>query len=185
MIPQMRNICPQCYNLRTLRLSQSRRQTLANKAKLLLKACHFGKAFIPAPLRVSSNKPVLRINSIILSVRTSCFITRLFKRKLDLPQSLGTVALAVRNRVQRSFQAKWSNQRQHLGRYCGIDPHVAECDTLRPPTMIYVGIVAQISCDTPQAIVMHPELASAVSAAKQSDQQATAIAHGARHPVDG
>src|SRR5215468_159774 len=142
MIPQMRNICPQCYNLRTLRLSQSRWQTLANKAKLLLKACHFGKAFIPAPFKVSGNKPVLGVNSIILSVRTSCFISRLFKRKLDLPQSLGTVALAVRNRLQRSFQAKWSNQRQHLGRYCGIDAHVAECDTLRPPAMIYVGIVA-------------------------------------------
>src|SRR3984893_1026640 len=108
-------------------------------------------------------------------------VTPLFKRELDLSQSLATVALAVRNCFQRSFQSKWSNQRQYLGRYCCIDPHVTECDTLRSPTMIYVSIVAQISCDTSQAIVVHLELASAASAAQQSDKQSTAIAYGARH----
>jgi hypothetical protein len=106
MLPQALQVCPQSQDLRALGVGRSRRLVLTCNVELFFKTRNLRKPFIPAPFEISGNQTVRRINGIILSVRASRFIARLFQRQLDLLQPLRAVALAIGDRLQGSVEAK-------------------------------------------------------------------------------
>src|SRR6266446_2126720 len=193
MVPQARQICSQGQEFCALSLGYGRRLLVARNAELIFKTRDFPEPFVPPPFEIAGNQTVFRINRIILPVGASRFVARLLQRQLDLLQSFRAGALTILDRLQRGIKAERRNQRQYLGRNCGIDAYVTKCDTLRPPPVIDGGVVAKIPRYTPRPVMQHLELASAMSTAQQSNQQSAAIPDRSRHhltlhigiPVDG
>ena len=115
MVPQARQICSQRQELCAIGVGYGWRLSVARSAKLIFKTRDFREPFIPPSFEVAGNQTILRIDRIILPVRASRFVARVFQRQLDLLQALRASALTIRDCLQRGIKPKRSNQRQYLG----------------------------------------------------------------------
>ncbi len=70
-----------------------------------LEVAHRDKALIPAPLQFSSHKPVIRVDSVILALRTSCFVARLPQGELKLVALLRALLAAGVDPCKGGFHA--------------------------------------------------------------------------------
>src|SRR6266581_3114756 len=115
MVPQARQICPQRQELCAVDIGYGWRLSVARSAKLIFKTRDLREPFIPPSFEVAGNQTILWVDRIILPMRASRFVARLFQRQLDLLQALRASALTIRNRLQRGIKPERSNQRQYLG----------------------------------------------------------------------
>lgn len=88
MVPQARQICSQRQELCAIGVGYGWRLSVARSAKLIFKTRDFSEPFIPPSFEVAGNQTILRIDRIILPVRASRFVARVFQRQLDLLQAL-------------------------------------------------------------------------------------------------
>ena len=111
---------------------------------LVFEPRQFSKSFIPAPFKIAGDK-IVWIDRIILPMRSSHLVARLFERQLNLPQLLGSGTLTIRDGLQRSLDAKRCDHAQYFFRYGRIDAYVPKCDACCALTVVDGRIIAQIA----------------------------------------
>ena len=109
--------------------AQGRRPLSEQRLQLLLQRACGREGGIPPPLKLASDKTIVRIDRVILSPRSGCLVPRLLKRQFKLALFLAGLVLAFRDRVDRRFNTERLQQPHHLGTHRLVDPQSAERDT--------------------------------------------------------
>ena len=102
---------------------------------------------------------------------------RLFHGQFLLPKHLRAGPLAICDCFDSCPDTERCNHPQNLRRDRGIDAHVAKRDTIGAPPVLVAGVIAHISSDATKPVVQHFELAPAVTAPQEPDQQSATVAH--------
>src|SRR5271165_418367 len=105
----------------------------ADRIELVLKPSLLLQAFVPAPLELARDQPIVGVNGVILPSSVRSLETHLLERKLDLSALLGVLAPTFLKSRQRSFEAERLDALDDLGGNHGVDAQTAEGDAaLRP-----------------------------------------------------
>ena len=148
MVPQTRQLGAQCRYLRALGVGDRRRLSCREATRRSLsRRADLGETFIPASFEIPGDQTIFRIDRIVLSMRASRLVSRLFQRKFLLSKRIRAGSLAIRDRRDGGFQAERRDRPQHLRRDRGVDAHVAERDADAAPPVIDVGVIAHVAGD--------------------------------------
>ena len=148
-----------------------------NGSLLLLQPRDLRQPLIPSTFEFSCDNPVFWFNLVVLTPGAGRFVARLLEGSLKLINAIGTRLLAVHNGGKCRLNGQWRDRAQNLGRDRRVDAHVAEGNALVCGSVVDRCAIAEITGDPTQAVVLHCELASTMTAAKQADQEAPSVTH--------
>jgi len=162
--PSANSLCRSCS------LSEGIRHR-SQRVTLVLECSCRQEAFVPAPLQFAGDKPIIWIDGVILPTGTSCLVTRLLQRQLDLAPLLLVLAPVRLHGRERGFYAERLHPGDDLHADRMIDAHAAKRDT-GAAAVVHLAAAAVISTGTAvYAAVGDVKLATAMAAAEQSCKQ--------------
>ena len=97
----------------------------AERIEFVLKASLLLQAFVPTPLELARDQPVVGIDGVILPSSVRSLEARLLERQLDLSALLGVLSSSRLESRQGRFDAERPDALDDLGGDCGVDAKTA------------------------------------------------------------
>ena len=119
-IPGRGDVAPECHETLPIHAGEMQVSPGVELANLSLKTSHGDESLVPTPLQLVRDKPVIRVDCVVLAVRPSRLETGLPEREVKLVPLLGALLVTRLDSREGGFYAQGLEAVDHLGRHHSI-----------------------------------------------------------------